>query len=167
MNLSLVCRLLIVCKIHAFFVERELLFIASLHPSISCNCSFLCRHPCCSIGIAKLPLSCSFVCWAWTCQPRPQLLTLRAWACLCTRACMNSEKYMNSKKSYLFTTFFLLVLQDASLSLSLQCFVPKTSLINYISILGHQVLLLYASLLACSSRFNFRALSSSLSLPND
>jgi len=53
---------------------------------------------------------------------------------------MNSEKYMNSKKSFLFTTFFLVVLQDASLSLSLQCFVTKTSLINYISILGHQVL---------------------------
>jgi len=33
---------------------------------------------------------------------------------------MNSEKYMNSKKSFLFTTFFLLVLQDASFSLSLQ-----------------------------------------------
>jgi len=80
---------------------------------------------------------------------------------------MNSEKYMNSKKSFLFTTFFLLVLQDASLSLSLQCFVSKTPLINYVCILGHNVIVLYVFLLACSSRFNFRALSSSLSLSND
>jgi len=62
---------------------------------------------------------------------------------------MNSEKYMNSKKSFLFTTFLLLVLQDASLSLSLQCFVSKTPLINYICILGHQVFVLYVFLLAC------------------
>jgi hypothetical protein len=34
MNL-LVCRLEIVFQIHAFFVERKLLFIASLQPSIS------------------------------------------------------------------------------------------------------------------------------------
>jgi len=30
---------------------------------------------------------------------------------------MNGEKYMNSKNSFLFTTFFLLVLQDVSLTL--------------------------------------------------
>lgn len=35
MNYSLGCRLVIVCKIHVFFVERKLLFIAILHPSIS------------------------------------------------------------------------------------------------------------------------------------
>ena len=35
MNFSLVFRFVIVCKIHALFVERKLLFIASLHPSIS------------------------------------------------------------------------------------------------------------------------------------
>jgi len=48
---------------------------------------------------------------------------------------MNSEKYMNSKKSFLFTTFLLLVLQDASLSLSLQCFVSKTSFNNILAYL--------------------------------
>lgn len=35
MNLLLVSRLVIVLEIHAFFVERKLLFIAILHPSIS------------------------------------------------------------------------------------------------------------------------------------
>jgi len=80
---------------------------------------------------------------------------------------MNSEKYMNSKKSFLFTTFFLLVLQDASLSLSLQCFVSKTPFIIIFAYLVTKSCCFYAFLLACSSRFNFRALSSSLSLSND
>jgi len=80
---------------------------------------------------------------------------------------MNSEKYMNSKKSFLFTTSFLLVLQAASLLLSLQCFVSKTPLINYICILGHQVIILYVFLLACSLRFKLGLCHHTYLLAND
>jgi hypothetical protein len=79
---------------------------------------------------------------------------------------VNSEKYMNSKNILSFYSCFMLVLQDALLLMSLHFLAIKTPLINHLSILGHQVLFLYDFLLACSSRFIFKALSSSLSLPN-
>lgn len=161
MNLSLVCRLVIVFQNHAFFVERKLLFIASLHPSISATV-YSCVDTLAVDRNCKTAIFPSFVRWAWACQPRPQLLTLRAWACLGTGACMNSEKYMNSKKIFSFYYCFLLVLQDALLLLSLHFFVSKIPLINYISILGHQVLLLYGFLLACSSRYTIWLMSSFL-----
>jgi hypothetical protein len=65
---------------------------------------------------------------------------------------------MNSKNILSFYSCFMLVLQDALLLMFLHFLAIKTPLFNYLSILGHQVLFFKIfCLLACSSRFSFRA----------
>ena len=106
MIFSLDCRLVIVCKIHIFFVEWMLLFIVNLHPSISCFCSFLYRHPCCWQEFQN----CHFLILLYA---ELELVNLdlnfktKSLSLSFYKNVMNSEKYMNSKKVFSLYHFFL------------------------------------------------------------